>query len=218
MRTISSVACVLTLCLFLGGCGRKRFSIAAPGVPTAFGKSIYTESQFSADLAAYKAVLSDATKAKTRRNTMAYGLMGEIDDAYGQYAKGLFTGKGTSSVVSDSVQLGLTASATIARPPMTKTIFSALATALTGVSLSYDKNFFAQQTFSVLASAMQTRRDKARTEIITKLKCSDITTYPWTAVQRDLVSSFYAGTLTGGLQELQEQTGSAAERLKLNLH
>jgi hypothetical protein len=84
--------------------------------------------------------------------------MSDIEVVYGQYTTGLFSGKGQAGVLGDVVQLGLTAASTIAAPVRTKTIFSALATALGGVNLSFDKNFFAQQSFAIIGIAMQTRR------------------------------------------------------------
>lgn len=173
-------------------------------------KTRYTPDDYKRDLGDYNTnVTSNATLAQQIRNRIAYGFMAEIDDAFGMYTAGLFAGKGTIGVAGDSVQLGMTAAATIATHTPTKTILSALATGLTGVNLSFDKNFFAQQTFQTIAIAMQTRRDKGRAVITTNLAKS-VGDYPLAAARRDLVSYFYAGTLPGGLQELQEQAGAAA--------
>ena len=176
-------------------------------------KSVYSAADFKTDQALYDANFNgadNAATAKRLRDKIAYGLMGEIDDAYGQFTKNLYSGKGAFGVAGDSALLGLTAAATIATHTPTKTILAALGTAVTGVNLSVDKNFFAQQTYQTIAVAMQTRRDKARDVIITSLAKADAD-YPLGATKRDLVAYFYAGTLPGGLQELQEEAGNASK-------
>jgi len=72
------------------------------------------------------------------------------------------------------------------------------------VSSSIDKNFYAQQTFAALAIAMQARRDQARVSITCNLALS-VLDYPLAAVRRDLISYFYAGSMPGALQEVQEE-------------
>jgi hypothetical protein len=198
--------------IFQIGC-HKQLSVIAPVRPPAMGKSVYSATDFKTDQAAYDTNLNgpdDAATAKRLRNKIVYGLMGEMDDAYGQFTKNLYSGKGAFGVAGDSALLGLTAAATIATHTPTKTILSALGTAVTGVNLSVDKNFFAQQTYQTIAVAMQTRRDKARNSIISSLDKDD-EDYPLGAAKRDLFAYFYAGTLPGGLQELQEEAGAASK-------
>jgi hypothetical protein len=124
----------------------------------------------------------------------------------------LFSGKANVGVTGDTLVLGLTAASTIATHTPTKTLLSALGTAITGVNLSVDKNYFAQQTFQSIAVAMTTRRDKARTAIVQNMSAKDAEDYPLEAAKRDLTAYFYAGTLPGGLQELQEEAASAAKQ------
>ena len=209
-KSIFGIAAVL----FLAGCGGKHASFAVPTLPSTFGKSLYADADYKADLARYSKFTDpggtpDVDQAKIARNSIAYGLMSNVDEMFGRYTAGLFTGKGAAAVLGDSAQLGLTAAATIGHASAIKTLLSTLATAFTGVNLSYDKNFFAQQTFQAVAIAMQVRRDKARHAIVTALQ-EDVGAYPLTAVKRDIVSYFYAGTLPGGLQEIQAEAGAAA--------
>ena len=205
------LAVLIALC-GLCGCHQQRFSIAAPPPPTV-DPGLYTQSNFSDDNTTYKTVTTagatfNADLAKQARNNLTYGLMADIEVVYGQYYNHLFTSQGSIAIGSDALTLGLTSAASIATNAATKTIFSALGTGVTGVGLSVEKNLFAQQSFAVIAVAMQTRRDKIRTAIITNLNL-DVTSYPLWAARRDLVSYFNAGTLPGGLQELQEEAGAA---------
>jgi hypothetical protein len=85
-----------------------------------------------------------------------------------------------------------------------------LGTAVTGINLSVDKNVFAQQTYQVIALAMETRRTAIYTEISDGLAKKSVLEYPLTAVKRDLVLYLYAGSLPGGLQEIQKEAGAAS--------
>jgi hypothetical protein len=196
----------------LSGCA-KKFSVVAPSKPSVLDDSAYSSKQYKIDMANYLANLdgeNDPGTAKQLRNRIVFGLMGEIDDGYGQFTKNLYSGKGIVGVGGDVMTLGLTAASTIATHVPTKTLLSALGTAFAGVNLSVDKNFFSQQTFQTIALAMQTRRDKARNAITDSL-FDDDEDYSLAAAKRDLVMYFYAGTLPGGLQEIQEETGAAAK-------
>jgi hypothetical protein len=154
----------------------------------------------------------DLAKAKFVRNDLVYNIMAGIDRVYGEYAVRLNAGKGAEALSFDSLTLGLTTASTIATHTPTKTILSAIGTGVTGVGQSFDKNFFAQQTFAVIAIAMQTRRDKVRNTIVNNLAQQDVTAYPLAAAKRDLVDYYYSGTLAGGLQELQEEAGNATRQ------
>jgi hypothetical protein len=209
-RVVVKLALVCTL-LSLCGC-QHRFSITAPAPPP-IDPSEYTSTDYQADVTAYKTATTPGAGlnpdlAKQARNNIAYGLMGQIDVVYGAYYNQLFSTKNTVAIGSDALTLGLSSAATIATHAATKTILSALGTGFSGLALSVDKNYFAQQTFPVIGVAMQTRRDKIRATIISNLAL-DTTTYPLLATRRDLVAYLNAGTLASGLQELQEEAGAA---------
>jgi hypothetical protein len=91
--------------------------------------------------------VSDLDRAKYFRNKIANNYMGDIDYVYGDYTDALFTGKGWESFIGDATALGFSTASTISAVARTKTILSALGSAVTGISLSADKNFFSQQTF-----------------------------------------------------------------------
>lgn len=189
------------------GCAKIGIAAgAAPKPPSVIVSRAYGLDQFDKDVARY-ASAANAAEQQMVRNHIAYSVMGEIDRIYGDFVTRLFAGKGTTGVIGDSLTLGLTAATTIAPAARTKTIFGALATGLTGMNLSLDKNFFAQQTFQAIAAAMQIRRDKARAQIILNLT-KDVSDYPLAAARRDLISYLGSGTLAGGLQELYEMTAT----------
>jgi len=214
---------ILRSILFLGPvlftCGCHRYSVVQPTVPSILEKKIYGKQDFLKDVQAYNDEIAGDNNPETvrdLRDKIVYGVMQEIDDAYGQFTRRLYAGKADVAVGGDSIVLGLTAASSIATHTPTKTILSALGTAVTGVNLSIDKNFFAQQTYQAIAVAMSTRRDKARTAIVQSLQDNDAEDYPLEAAIRDLVAYFYSGTLPGGLQELQEEAGSASKQQASN--
>jgi predicted phage tail protein len=181
--------------------------------PPLIPPSDYTLEEYQADVIAYNGAAapgagSNPTVAKQKRSDIAYGLMSQIDVVYGAYYNQLFSSKNAVAIGGDFLTLGLSTAASIATHAATKTIFSALGTGFSGLALSVDKNYFAQQTFPVIGIAMQTRRDKVRATIVANLAL-DTAAYPLRATKRDLVAYFNAGTLASGLQELQEEAGAA---------
>lgn len=190
----------------------KRLSLPTP--PAILSTPLYTPANYASDVVRYNAALAatpgNLAAAKDIRNAIVYQVMTQVDYAYGSYAAELFVGKGTIGVVQDAANLGMVAASTLAGNPATKTILGILSGAVIGLNLSANNNFFAQQSFQTLAIAMQTRRDKAR-ESIQKALASDVSTYPLQLGLRDLTSYYFAGTLAGGLQEMQEEASAAAQ-------
>jgi hypothetical protein len=213
--------------LFSTGCVGQHTSIvvpASPSVPVA--ADIYKIRDYQPNIAAYNAAIGEilatgasdpagcapvaaCSRAKYYRDTITHDFMGDVDYAYGAYSGGLFAQKGAYAIAGDVVAASLTTASAISLVMRTKTILSAIATGMAGVSLSVDKNFFAQQTFAALTIAMQARRDQARATIGNNLAL-DVLDYPLAAVRRDLISYFYSGSLPGALQEIQEEAAKAS--------
>ena len=213
---LKTAAAVAIAAVFLNTAGCRKFgkSLALPARPSL--PYIYSQKDYDADIAAYSAnapVLTDAAKqkmAQAARNDIAWGLMGLMDDLYNVYSANLYSGKGALAVSGEAANLGLTTAVAIASRTAAKTLFGALGTAVTGINLSVDKNVFAQQTYQVIALAMETRRTAIYTEISDGLAKKTVLEYPLTAVKRDLVLYLYAGSLPGGLQEIQKEAGAAS--------
>jgi hypothetical protein len=212
-RTAVAVT-VAAVLLNTAGCRKYGKSLALPARPQL--PYIYSQKDYDNDIAAYSAnapVITDDAKQRTAqaaRNDIAWGLMGLMDDLYNVYSAHLYSGKGALAVTGDVANLGLTTAVSIAGGTAAKTLFGALGTAVTGINLSVDKNVFAQQTYQVIALAMETRRTAIYTEISDGLAKKSVLEYPLTAVKRDLVLYLYAGSLPGGLQEIQKEAGAAS--------
>jgi hypothetical protein len=141
---------------------------------------------------------------------MVYGVMAEIDYVYHNYEIALFMNEGSFKVATDVLQLGLGMASTITNGERSKTVLSAVLTGFTGTTLSIDKNFFKQQTVQSLISSMQAGRDRTKATIIRRL-IEPATSYPFQAARSDLAAYFFAGTLPGALQQLNQTAAAAAE-------
>jgi hypothetical protein len=212
-RTAAAVTAVGIL-LSTAGCRTFGKSLALPAKPPL--PYLYSQTDYDHDIAAYVSnadSIADEGKqkaAQAARNDIAWGLMGLMDDLYNVYAANLYSGKGAIAVTGDAANLGLTTAAAISARAAAKTLFGALGTAATGINLSVDRNVFGQQTYQVIALAMETRRTALYAEISDGLAKKTVQEYPLTAVKRDLVLYLYAGSLPGGLQEIQKEAGAAS--------
>lgn len=173
---------------------------------------VYSEGTYKTDLEKYYTAVNsnpvDETSAQRVRNQIAFGLKSLIDRQYAEFRSRLLAGQGGIAVAGDTSQLGLTAAATIARNVATKGIFAALATGITGLNLSIDKNYFQQQSYQVLIVAMDTARSSVSQQLVTGLG-KTVESYPVTAMQDDLVNYLFAGSLPGGFAEIQREAGVA---------
>ena len=211
-----SAAVVATVAVVLNTAGCRKYgkSLALPAKPQL--PYIYSQKDYDHDIAVYSAnapaIADDAKQraAQAARNDIAWGLMGLMDDLYNEYSANLYAGKGAIAIGGDAANLGLTTAVAIASRTAAKTLFGALGTAVTGINLSVDKHVFAQQTYQVIALAMETRRTALYTDISDGLAKKTVLEYPLTAVKRDLVLYLYAGSLPGGLQEIQKEAGAAS--------
>jgi hypothetical protein len=208
-----SLAILLTSCV-----GRlERPNI--PGViavPAPDGKTgNYTLQNYADDLADYDKKTAEAAVAV--RNKMVYSLMAEIDYVFYDYETKLFLNEGLSQVGADFLQLGMAAGGTLTNGTRGKTILAALLTGMTGVDLSVDKNVFRQQTVQAITSSMEANRDRIKTIIIQQLD-QTTTSYPYPAARADLIHYFFAGTLPGGLQQLNQDAGTNAKSEKAALN
>jgi hypothetical protein len=214
MLRTAAVVTLAAVLLDTAGCRKYGRSLSLPARPQL--PYIYSQKDYDNDISAYganaSAITDDAKQrmARAARNDIAWGLMGLMDDLYNVYSANLYSGKGAIAVTGDTANLGLTTAVAIAGGIAAKTLFGALGTAVTGINLSMDKNVFAQQTYQVIALAMETRRTAIYAEISDGLAKKTVLEYPLTAVKRDLILYLYAGSLPGGLQEIQKEAGAAS--------
>jgi len=214
---------LLALTVALSGCASRLEKPRLPDVfidPAPGGKTngTYTLDLFNADFGDYTRAIKnpvpteiDLKTATALRNKMVYGVLAEIDYVYHNYEISLFMNEGSFKVATDVLQLGLGMASTITNGERSKTVLSAVLTGVTGTSLSIDKNFFRQQTVQSLISSMQAGRDRTKALIIRRVNNETASSYPFQAARSDLATYFFAGTLPGALQQLNQTAAASAK-------
>lgn len=200
-RIVQIAAAGLMLVGMTGCIGRIR----GPAVPKTISTPVYDAK--NVDL--YNKETVPATK-KALRDQLVYGLMADIEYLYRDYASNLFINNARFSVAADFFELGLSTAATLGNGARTKSILSALGTGVAGEHISIDKNYFRQRTIESIINAMEARRSAVEKRIIQQLQ-KGVDVYPYESALKDLREYFFAGTLEGGLTEIQQQTAAAAK-------
>jgi hypothetical protein len=209
--SFSRLAAALLICGMTACIGRIR----APAVPVSISTPIYKDAQLAADVQKYRDATDpanpkpDPAAAKIYRDRMTYGLMADVEYLFRDYESNLFINSAKFNLGSDFLELGLTTAATLGNSARAKTILSALGAAATGNRLSIDKNFFRERTFDAIVNAMEARRSAVEKRILDQM-VKGVDLYPFEAALKDLREYFFAGTLEGGLTELQQQMSNVA--------
>ncbi len=216
LRLISVGVCCVAL-IPIVGCLR-----VAPRIPAALASPAsitYSVHDFDTDVANYRqsvlAGMLDA--AKTQRNSIIFRILAQVDAAYGEFEIKVSTRRAGYQTSGDAAQLGLTAAATVVGASGIKDILSATATALQGTRLSFDKNFFEQQTTEALVSQMRAARKTLQAQILLSLSTRDVNNYPVEAAWVDVVDYYYAGTIPSALVDIASKAGSDAVKADQNL-
>ena len=142
-----------------------------PKMPPALGApsiTVYKASDFTADLASYRAaiVANDLARARALRNQMAYRVMVDIEADYSRFEMSLTTQRAGFETGADTVQLGISAAATLVGASDVKEMLTASLTAFQGTRLSLDKNFFREKTTESIISQMRASRKTKQAELI----------------------------------------------------
>ncbi|HEU5451082.1 MAG TPA: hypothetical protein VFU76_03805 [Terriglobales bacterium] len=186
-----------------------------PVPPTVDTTAEYPADEFRKDYAAYQAAVKNGTapdlqSARLLRNQMVNRIEVDIEKHYREFEQSLTSGRSGLEVGSDVVELGLSSAIGVVGATDIKDLLAASLTGFHGTRLSVDKNIFREKTTEILISQMQASRDSVRNRITQKISGIDVSGYPFEEAWRDLVEFFYAGTLPGALQQLQNDAGHAA--------
>jgi len=193
-----------------------------PKMPPALGApsiTVYKASEFTEDLKNYRAAIAagELVRAKALRNQMAYRVMVDIEADYSRFEMSLTTQRAGFETGADTVQLGISAAATLVGATEVKDMLTASLTAFQGTRLSLDKNFFREKTTESIISQMRASRKTKQAELITSLGTRDVREYTWDSAWIDLVDFYYAGTVPSALVEIASSTGTKADRATTTL-
>lgn len=186
---------------------------AAPKMPSVIASPpdiYYTGADLKADVNNYRVLIRNAKAddAKAERNQIVYRVVAQLDAAYGRFEVTLTTTRAGYETAGAATNLGLTAAATVVGATNIKDILTATSTAFQGTQVSFDKNFFAQQTTQALVSQMRASRKVLQAQIIQGLTTKDVISYPLEAAWTDIIAYYYAGTLPSALVAVASKAGS----------
>jgi hypothetical protein len=183
----------------------QRYRDAAAGVPADASKGT-------------AAIPPDLPKALALRNQIAYRVMGDIEINYAKFEMSLTTQRAGFETGADTLQLGMSAAATLVGVTDIKNMLTASLTAFQGTRTSLDKNFFREKTTESIISQMRASRKTKQAQLITNLGTRDVASYPWEAAWIDLVGFYYAGTVPSALVDIANTTGTNAEAATKDLN
>ncbi len=154
-------------------------------------------------LKTYRAMKDEAEK-KERRNQVLNEFVWLADDAYYQWEPQFYASGATIATVLDFASLGLTGATTVANSPK---VLGAMATGIQGASGSISKNYYDQQSRSVIVQKMRQLRDAALARIADGEKQATAD-YSLDQGIVDIQNYYYAGTVTAALQGLATATAA----------
>lgn len=149
---------------------------------------------------------STGARRRELRDQIVLARMYAIDLYYSEYEANLTRERQNVGFLSTVANLALTSSATLVAAKETKTILSAVATGLTGAKEAYDKEILIEKTIAILQQQMRARRKEIKVSIIGRLSL-DQSSYPLELALTDVESYYRAGTITGALIDVSEETG-----------
>ncbi|HWG21344.1 MAG TPA: hypothetical protein VG225_12510 [Terracidiphilus sp.] len=216
---LPSLSVVLILCGCRSTMGPKMPpAMGAPGITT------FKADDFKAAVAQYRCLVSgsckdaagnsiaiDLPEAQVLRNQIAYRVMVDIEADYSRFEMNLTTQRAGFETGADTIQLGMSAAASLVGAADVKDILTASLTGFQGTRLSLDKNFFREKTTESIISQMRASRKTKQAILIKSLANRTVTDYPWEAVWIDLVDFYYAGTVPSALVEIASSTGKQAD-------
>lgn len=129
-----------------------------------------------------------------------------IDFAFRTFKRQILTTSGGVDITGDLLAGALSGASTVATATRAKSIFSGIATVITGGKTSIDKNLFLQQTAHVLVGRMDALRDKAMVSIrLGQTLTAD--KYPLVQALRDINIYLEAGSFGAAITDIEQNTG-----------
>lgn len=152
---------------------------------------------------AYRA--ATGTQKKELRNSIVLSAMGVMDVEYTRFEQNLTRERQQLPFLATAASIALSGTGALIDDSVTKSTLAAVDTALKGTKESYDKEILANQTIAFLQTQMRTNRNNVRSRILAQLsEPADV--YPLELAMVDLEDYYSAGTITGGLIGINEET------------
>lgn len=140
------------------------------------------------------------------RNAIVSARMRAIDLHYTAFATALSKERREVGFLSAVSIVGLTQTATLMTPVVTKDILTSIAGGVVLAEQAYDQEILAERTVQVLLLQMQADRARVATRILTGLQAPG-TDYPLIAALQDVEEYYRAGTIASALTSVTETAG-----------
>src|SRR5258708_2504394 len=130
-----------------------------------------------------------------------------IDFAFRTFKRQILETSGGVDIAGDILAAAMSGASTVATATRAKSIFSGIATVITGGKTSIDKNLFLQQTARVLVGRMDALRDKA----MVPLRAGQTQTaddYPLWQALRDINIYLEAGSFGAAVTDIEQNTAT----------
>lgn len=151
------------------------------------------------------------------RNRVMSSLILIINDHYYRYEYHRYSAKSWGTYVGEITGIGLSTAGTLTGTSSTKTLLSALVTAIQGSNAALDKDILQGQTMIAVVSQMRKARATKMLEI-KKSMTLPIEQYSFDDSLVDLLEYYYAGTYLTALQSLAEDSAAQAKAAQAKLN
>ncbi|UGS40879.1 hypothetical protein [Pseudocitrobacter corydidari] len=132
----------------------------------------------------------------TARNEFITAQIMLIDIDYIKFISEIAPEQANMHTVTDILSLSTGLAATTFTPVMTKTILSAITTALVGYRSAIDNNIYYNQTINSLISTMNAERNRILSEILKNMAEDNISKYSFVAANHDIQNYRAAGLIS----------------------
>lgn len=148
-----------------------------------------------------------ASPTKEKRDRFVSGRLTLMNIQYIKFIRRFAIEKAQLDTAADILIIGVNLAGTLVGAASTKGILAAISGGTAASRTSINKNFFHEQTVSVLVTAMNAERKTALVPIMKGIGKS-LGDYPFARALSDLNLYYQAGTFIGALQTIQKDSGA----------
>jgi hypothetical protein len=197
---------VLLLVLLTTSCSQSVYRAKA-AIPVAqFSAPLVADLESPTLIRDYDAMPEGAAKI-ARRNQILWEYTWLVDNSYGAYEAGFFSGQAFVSTAGDFLNLALDTTGAVTGTAHLKSILAAASGAVTGARASYQKNFFDQATRESIVQVMRANRLTELVEIQTGMASPN---YTLEQGLMDVASYYDAGSVIGALVSISNSSAANA--------
>lgn len=154
---------------------------------------------------------------KGLRSRFAHEILPIVDEYHENYKNELRMNFSTTNFIFDFSILGLNALGTVLGGDTTKAALAAAAAGLGGTKLAINEHYFQEKTLTAIVNQMDALRAKEKMMILKKLHNHNVSEYPLSAVEYDLLVYFYSASLVNAFAAIAEDSADSKAIEETNL-